>query len=61
MAQATIEKTAPEEDSSAEQKTEPKSKEERKKKALRAGVAAVTSAGVLLGGLFSSPDALLAP
>ena len=61
MAQETIEKTAPEEDSSAEQKTEPKSKEERKKKALRAGVAAVTSAGVLLGGLFSSPDALLAP
>ena len=61
MAQETIEKTAPEEDSSAEQKSEPKSREERKKKALKAGVAAVTSAGVLLGGLFSSPDALLAP
>lgn len=44
---------------------EPKSEEEKKKdikkKAIKAGVAVVTSASVLVGGLFSSPDALLAP
>ena len=49
--------TAPEE---PETKTEEEKKAERKKKALKAGVAVVTSASVLLGGLFSSPDALLA-
>ena len=44
---------------------EPKSEEEKKKdikkKAIKAGVAVVASASVLVGGLFSSPDALLAP
>ncbi len=42
---------------------ERKSEDERKdvkKKAIQAGVAVVTSASVLVGGLFSSPDALLA-
>ena len=35
-------------------------KKDYKKKAVKAGVAVVTSASVLVGGLFSSPDALLA-
>ena len=48
---------APEE---AEPKTEEEKKKDYKKKAVKAGVAVVTSASVLMGGLFSSPDALLA-
>ena len=48
----------------AEEAEAPKSEEEKKKdikkKAIKAGVAVVTSASVLVGGLFSSPDALLA-
>ena len=48
----------------SEEAEAPKSEEEKKrdykKKALKAGVAVVTSASVLVGGLFSSPDALLA-
>ena len=43
-----------------EQKSEEEKKRDRKKKAIKAGVAVVTSASVLVGGLFSSPDALLA-
>ena len=50
---------------SAPEDPEPKSEEEKKKdikkKAIKAGVAVVASASVLVGGLFSSPDALLAP
>ena len=50
---------------SAPEDAEPKSEEEKKKdikkKAIKAGVAVVASASVLVGGLFSSPDALLAP
>ena len=48
---------APEE---AEPETEEEKKKDYKKKAVKAGVAVVTSASVLMGGLFSSPDALLA-
>ena len=48
----------------SEEAEAPKSEEEKKKdykkKAIKAGVAVVTSASVLVGGLFSSPDALLA-
>ncbi len=51
------EQTAPEE---PEQKTEEEKKSDLKKKAVKAGVAVLTSASVLVGGLFSSPDALLA-
>ena len=51
-------------DPAAEEAEAPKSEEEKKKdykkKAIKAGVAVVTSASVLVGGLFSSPDALLA-
>ncbi len=50
---------------SAPEDTEPKSEEEKKKdykkKAVKAGVAVVASASVLVGGLFPSADALLAP
>lgn len=49
--------TAPEE---PERKSEEEKKKDYKKKAVKAGVAVVTSASVLVGGLFSSPDALLA-
>ena len=41
-------------------KSEEEKKKDYKKKAIKAGVAVVTSASVLVGGLFSSPDALLA-
>ena len=41
-------------------KSEEEEKKDYKKKAIKAGVAVVTSASVLVGGLFSSPDALLA-
>ncbi len=54
---ALLAQPAPEE---AEQKTEEEKKKDYKKKAVKAGVAVVTSASVLMGGLFSSPDALLA-
>ena len=47
--------------SDAEFKSEEEKKKDIKKKAIKAGVAVVTSASVLVGGLFSSPDALLAP
>ena len=43
-----------------EEKTEQEKKKDRKKKLATAGVALFTSASVLVGGLFSSPDALLA-
>ena len=49
--------TAPEEPG---RKSEEEKKSDLKKKAVKAGVAVVTSASVLVGGLFSSPDALLA-
>ncbi len=54
---ALPEQPAPEE---AEGKSEEEKKKDIKKKAIKAGVAVVTSASVLMGGLFSSPDALLA-
>ena len=44
-----------------ETKSEEEKKKDIKKKAIKAWVAVVTSASVLVGGLFSSPDALLAP
>ena len=47
--------------SDAEFKSEEEKKKDIKKKAIKAGVAVVASASVLVGGLFSSPDALLAP
>ncbi len=61
---AEPEETAPAEPEAAASEEEGKNEEEKKKdykkKAIQAGVAVVTSASVLLGGLFSSPDALLA-
>ncbi len=53
---AVSERKAPEE---PERKGED-GKKDYKKRAVKAGVAVVTSASVLVGGLFSSPDALLA-
>ena len=44
----------------AEQLSDEDKKKRRKKKAAKAGVALFTSASVLVGGLFPSPDALLA-
>ena len=44
----------------SEPKTDEEKKSDLKKKAIKAGVAVITSASVLVGGLFSSPDALLA-
>lgn len=44
----------------AEQKTEDEQKKDLKKKLARTGVALFTSASVLVGGVFPSPDALLA-
>ena len=55
---ATVAPEAPED---TEPKSEEEKKREHKKKAIKAGVAVVASASVLVGGLFSSPDALLAP
>jgi hypothetical protein len=52
------EEPAPAEES--ERRSEEEKKSDFKKKAVKAGVAVVTSASVLVGGLFSSPDALLA-
>ena len=43
-----------------EQKSEEEKKQDLKKKAVKAGVALFTSASVLVGGLFPSPDAILA-
>ena len=43
-----------------EQKGEEEKKQDLKKKAVKAGVALFTSASVLVGGLFPSPDAILA-
>ena len=43
-----------------EQLSEEEKRQKRKKKAAKAGVALFTSASVLVGGLFPSPDALLA-
>lgn len=50
----------PESGEEPEHKSEEEKKKDIKKKAVKAGVAVVTSASVLVGGLFSSPDALLA-
>jgi hypothetical protein len=62
MNQTKTEKPVPAEAAPAEpeQKTGEEAKKDRKKKAVKAGVAVVTSASVLVGGLFSSPEALLA-
>ncbi len=54
---AAPEQPVPEE---PEQKSEEEKRSDLKKKAVKAGVAVLTSASVLVGGLFSSPDALLA-
>ena len=44
-----------------EERSEAEKKKDLRKKAVTAGVALFTSASVLVGGLFPSPDAILAP
>lgn len=63
MSQATMEKPVPAADAAPKEPepiVEEEKKRDRKKKAVKAGVALFTSASVLVGGLFPSPDALLA-